>query len=137
MASSNFTKRVRRKLWMVRALDWACVALPVVGYVLFGLFSHDVETIKKLVLISMCIISGIVSVTNVFMRQRMRCVVWILIIGLYVAVRELLLPLIIIMAVTAVADDVIFSPLIAYYQAKLASSKTIDQRMGDNLREDI
>lgn len=137
MASSNFTKRVRRKLWMVRALDWACVTLPVVGYVLFGLFSHDVETVKKLVLISTCIIAGIVSVTNVFMRQRMRCVVWILIIGLYVAVRELLLPLIIIMAVTSVADDVVFSPLIAYYQAKLASSKTIDQRMGDNLREDI
>lgn len=137
MASSNFTKRVRRKLWMVRALDWACVTLPVVGYVLFGLFSRDVETVKKLVLISTCIIAGIVSVTNVFMRQRMRCVVWILIIGLYVAVRELLLPLIIIMAVTSVADDVVFSPLIAYYQAKLASSKTIDQRMGDNLREDI
>ena len=137
MASSNFTKRVRRRLWIVRALDWAFVTLPVVGYVLFGLFSNDVETVKKVVLISTCIIAGIISVTNVFMRQRLRCVVWILIIGLYVAVRDLLLPLIIIMAATSIADDVVFSPLIAYYQAKLASSKTIDQRMGDNLREEI
>lgn len=137
MASSNFTKKVRRRLWLVRALDWSFVTLPVVGYVLFGLFSHDVETMKKVVLISMCILAGVISVTNVFMRQRLRCVVWILIIGLYVAVKELLLPLIIVMACTAVTDDIVFSPLISYYQSKLAASKTIDQRMGDNLREEI
>lgn len=137
MASSNFTKKVRRRLWIVRALDWSFVTLPVVGYVLFGLFSNDVETMKKVVLISMCILAGVISVTNVFMRQRLRCVVWILIIGLYVAVKELLLPLIIIMACTAVTDDIVFSPLISYYQSKLAASKTIDQRMGDNVREEI
>ncbi len=137
MAASDFTKRTRRSLWIIRAVDWACVTLPVVGYVLFALFNNDVEAIKKVVLVLVCVLAGIISVTNVFTRQRLRCTVWILIIGLYVSVKEWLLPLIIVMAVTAVLDDLVFSPLINYYQAKLASSKTIDQRMGKNVREEI
>lgn len=137
MAQSDFTKKTRRRLWAIRVLDWCLVTLPVVGYVVFGLLSHDVEAVKKVVLVLVCVLAGIISVTNVFMRQRLRCTVWIVIIGLYVSVKEWLLPLIIIMAVTAVLDDLAFSPAINYYQSKLAASKTIDERMGSDVRENI
>ena len=72
------------------------------------------------------------------MRSHCRsCPVWILLIGLYVAIKEYLLPLVIILAVTSVLDDLVFSPLINHYSVRAKSSKLIDDRMGDNVREEI
>ena len=54
-----------------------------------------------------------------------------MLIGLFVAIKEYLLPLIIILAITSVLDDLVFTPLITYYKTKLISNKAMDERLPD------
>ena len=76
----------------------------------------------------MLFIAIILTIINVIAQKRLRCPIWIMLIGLYIAIREWLLPLVIILAVVSVLDDLVFTPLIHYYYTKTVASKTIDQR---------
>lgn len=45
--------------------------------------------------------------------------------------KEYLLPLIIILAVTSIMDDFLFTPLIQHYKAQLEASKVYDARKAE------
>lgn len=137
MATSNFTKRIRRKLWILRVLDFALLFLPAIVYVFIALCSDGVVAVGKVSVVASVMVATILTAFNVVSQKRLRCPVWILLIGLYVAIKEYLLPLVIILAVTSVLDDLVFSPLINHYSVRAKSSKLIDDRMGDNVREEI
>ena len=128
MASSQFTKICRRKLWIFRILDWICLIMPILIYVIIALSNDGIKMGYKVTLMSMLIIAIILCVVNVIAQKRLRCPIWILLIGLYVAMRDYLMPLIIILAVVSILDDLVFTPLIHYYYTKTVASKTIDQR---------
>lgn len=128
MAASEFTKSCRRKLWLFRILDWLCLITPILIYVIIALSNDGIKVGYKVTLMSMLIIAIILCVVNVLAQKRLRCPIWIILIGLYVAMRDYLMPLIIILAVVSILDDLVFTPLIHYYYTKTVASKTIDQR---------
>lgn len=128
MAASEFTKSCRRKLWLFRILDWLCLITPILIYVVIALSNDGIKVGYKVTLMSMLIIAIILCVVNVLAQKRLRCPIWIILIGLYVAMRDYLMPLIIILAVVSILDDLVFTPLIHYYYTKTVASKTIDQR---------
>jgi len=78
----------------------------------------------------------ILTVFNIVAQKRLRCPIWIMLIGLFVAIKEYLLPLIIILAITSILDDLVFTPLITYYKTKLISNKAMDERLPDEEDED-
>lgn len=128
MASSAFTKSCRRKLWLFRILDWICLAAPLIVYVIIALCNDGIRVGYKVAVVSTLMIAIILTVFNVIAQKKLRCPIWIILIGLYVAIREWLMPLVIILAVTSILDDLVFTPLIHYYYTKTVASKTIDQR---------
>lgn len=128
MAASEFTKSCRRKLWLFRILDWLCLITPILIYIVIALSNDGIKVGYKVTLMSMLIIAIILCVVNVLAQKRLRCPIWIILIGLYVAMRDYLMPLIIILAVVSILDDLVFTPLIHYYYTKTVASKTIDQR---------
>lgn len=128
MASSEFTKSCRRKLWLFRILDWICLAAPLIIYFVIALCNDGIKVGYKLTMVAMLFIAVILTIINVIAQKRLRCPIWIMLIGLYIAIREWLLPLVIILAVVSVLDDLVFTPLIHYYYTKTVASKTIDQR---------
>ena len=137
MGRSNFTKRLRTKLWLCRILGWILLFTPVLVYVCIALFSDGVLVAGRVSVVASVLVASMLTAFNVIAQKRMRCPIWILVIGLYVAVRDWLLPLIIILAVTSVLDDLVFTPLISHYKARMEASKVIDDRMGDNVREEV
>ena len=128
MATSEFTKSCRRKLWFFRLLDWICLAAPLIVYVIIALFNDGIKVTYKVAVISTLMIALILTIFNIIAQKRLRCPIWIVIIGLYIAIRDYLMPLIIILACTSILDDLVFTPLIHYYYTKTVASKTIDQR---------
>lgn len=128
MATSEFTKSCRRKLWFFRLLDWICLAAPLIVYVIIALFNDGIKVTYKVAVISTLMIALVLTVFNIIAQKRLRCPIWIIIIGLYIAIRDYLMPLIIILACTSILDDLVFTPLIHYYYTKTVASKTIDQR---------
>ena len=128
MAASEFTKSCRRKLWICRICDWICLIMPIIIYVVIALSNNGIKMGYKVTLVSMLIIAIILCIINVIAQKRLRCPIWIILIGLYIAMRDYLLPLVIILAVVSILDDLVFTPLIHYYYTKTVASKTIDQR---------
>lgn len=128
MAASEFTKRCRRMLWTLRILDWTFLVTPLLVYIVIALSSGGIKVGYKVAVVSTLMVAIILTVFNVIAQKRLRCPIWILLIGLYVAIRDWLMPLIIILAATSVLDDLFFTPAIHYYYTKTVASKTMDQR---------
>lgn len=128
MAVSEYTKKCRAKLWLYRILDWLCLFAPVIIYVVIALCDGGVVATGKIAVVGTVTIALVLTAINVLAQKRLRCPIWIVLLGLYVAIKEYLLPLIIILAITSILDDLVFTPLITYYYTATVSSKTMDAR---------
>ena len=128
MATSAFTKQSRTLLWTWRIIDWLCLFAPLLIYLIIGLASNNVTTGAKVSLVATLFLALILTAINVIAQKHLRCPIWILLIGLYIAMDKYLMPLIIILAITSVLDDLLFTPLIHYYYTQTVASKTIDKR---------
>lgn len=131
---SKFTKECRFKLWLFRILDWICLALPVIVYIIMAL-SGGALVAQKVAVVATTMVAIILTVFNIVAQKRLRCPIWIILIGLYIAIQKYLMPLIIILAVTSVLDDLVFTPLISYYRTKLIANKAMDERLPDEAEE--
>ena len=132
MAESNYTKVCRAKLWLYRSLDLIILFAPVIVYIIIALTKDGVTVPGRVAVVGSVCIALILSLFNIIAQKRLRCPIWIILIGLYVAIKEILLPLIIILAVVTVIDDLILTPLIPYYRTKLISNKAIDERLAQD-----
>ena len=129
MAASAFTKSCRKKLWFFRILDWVCLSLPLLIYLVIALENDGIKVSQKVAVVGTLIVAIILTILNVIGQKRLRCPIWIILIGLFIAIRDQLLPLVIILAIVSVLDDLVFTPVISYYHTKTIASKTIDQRL--------
>ena len=134
---SAYTKKTARILWILRGLNVLLLFVPVIVYVIIALANGGVTVPGRISLVASVMVSIILTTFNVITKIRLRSPRWILLIGLYVAFRESLLPLIIMLAVTSALDDFFFMPMIAHFKAELETSRVIDKRMGDNVREEV
>ena len=128
MASSKFTKKSRALLWTWRLIDWLCLFAPLIIYLIIGLVNDNVTTGGKVTLVAMLFIAIILTVINVVAQKHLRCPIWVLLIGIYVAMEKYLMPLVIILAITSILDDLVFTPIIKYYYTQTVASKTMDKR---------
>ena len=135
MAQSTYTKASRRKLWFFRILDWLCLCTPLIVYIFVALCNNGISVVSKVAVVATTMIAIILTVFNVIAQKRLRCPIWIVLIGLYVAIDKYLMPLIIILAVTSVLDDLVFTPIISYYRTQLISNKAMDQRLPEQTGE--
>lgn len=125
---SEFTKVCRRKLWFYRVLDAIILLGPLVYYFFAALCNGNVTGIGKASVVGTVAIAGILTLFNVIAQKRLRCPIWIVLIGLFIAVKDWLLPLIIMLAVASIIDDLFLTPIISYYRTKLIANKAIDDR---------
>lgn len=128
---SKYTKDSRFKLWLFRILDGICLVAPLLVYVIIALCGGAVVA-AKVAVVSTVMVAIILTVFNIIAQKRLRCPIWIMLIGLFVAIKEYLLPLIIILAITSILDDLVFTPLITYYKTKLISNKAMDERLPED-----
>ena len=132
MAESNYTKVCRAKLWLYRSLDLIILFAPVIVYIIIALTKDGVTVPGRVAVVGSVCIALILSLFNIIAQKRLRFPIWIILIGLYVAIKEILLPLIIILAFVTVIDDLILTPLMTYYRTKLISNKAIDERLAQD-----
>ena len=91
MATSNFTKKSRALLWTWRLIDWLCLFAPLIVYLIIGLVNDNVTTGGKVTLVAMLFIALILTVVNVIAQKHLRCPIWVLLIGIYVAMEKYLI----------------------------------------------
>lgn len=135
MKESEYTKVARRKLWLYRVIDAIVLLGPLIAYFMFALSSGQVTNTGKVTLVGTVAVALVLVIFNVIAQKRLRCPIWIVLIGFFVAIRDWLLPLIIVLAIVSVIDDLILTPLIAYYRSKLIANKAMDERIEDESRK--
>lgn len=123
--SSNITKSYRKKYWTCTILSWVLTFVPLLVFVIWGFIEGTPH--RKLALGGLMVIAAILVVLNVIMKLSLRCIPWILLIGIYICLKEITV-LLIVMALTTVLDELVLEPLAKSFKNKLTINKEIDKR---------
>lgn len=124
----NYTKRIRISLWICRILDFAILTTPLVVYIVLALLNGNVGNMRKFALTGFTALACILVIINIFLQKKKTSPRWLIILGLYICIKELLMPLIITLAVVSLIDDFILGPAINHFRMELIASKTYDKR---------
>ena len=118
------TKKYKIKLNICRLLSFTLTVLPVIIYTIMGFMDG---TIGEKVSLGICVILALIFVLiNIMFKYHIRSTLWVLLIGIYVCIDNII-PLLIIMAATTIIDEFVLVPLINKY----IINKEIDLR-GNN-----
>lgn len=122
------TKKYKIKLNICRLLSFTLTVLPVIIYTIMGFIDG---TIGEKVSLGICVILALIFVLiNIMFKYHIRSTLWVLLIGIYVCIDNII-PLLIIMATTTIIDEFVLVPLINKYKNKYIINKEIDLR-GNN-----
>ena len=122
------TKKYKIKLNICRLLSFTLTVLPVIIYTIMGFMDG---TIGEKVSLGICVILALIFVLiNVMFKYHIRSTLWVLLIGIYLCIDNII-PLLIIMAATTIIDEFVLVPLINKYKNKYIINKEIDLR-GNN-----
>ena len=122
------TKKYKIKLNICRLLSFTITVLPVIIYTIKGFMDGS---IGEKVSLGICVILALMfMLINVMFKYHIRSTLWVLLIGIYVCIDNII-PLLIIMAATTIIDEFVLVPLINKYKNKYIINKEIDLR-GNN-----
>ena len=122
------TKKYKIKLNICRLLSFTITVLPVIIYTIKGIMDGS---IGEKVSLGICVILALIFVLiNIMFKYHIRSTLWVLLIGIYVCIDNII-PLLIIMATTTIIDEFVLVPLINKYKNKYIINKEIDLR-GNN-----
>lgn len=122
------TKKNKTKLNICRLLSFTLTVLPVIIYAIMGFIDGS---IGEKVSLGICVILALIfTLINVMFKYHIRSTLWVLLIGIYVCIDNII-PLLIIMATTTIIDEFALVPLINKYKNKYSINKEIDLR-GNN-----
>lgn len=115
-------KKLRNLFWFLSVLATIC---PLLIYIIIGLKNGSVRQVYTLgVCLTTCIIF---TAINLIFRHHIKCTIYILLIGLYVSVGNLV-PLFITMGICTALDEFIFTPIYKKCGNKYTINKEIDKR---------
>ena len=103
--------------------------MPLLVYIGIALSTQDVIVVEKVALVGSVMVALLLTTINFISKRNLRSPIWIILLGLYFAMGQFLMPLIISLAIASTLDDLVFRPLTSYYKTKLIASKTIDERI--------
>lgn len=125
---SMTTRKYKRLSTITFLLSLVCSLCPISIYVLKAFIDSDVKEVNKYTLGIMCSVAIIVTLINIVAKLHLRCIPWILLLGIYVCLKDIT-TLLIIMAVTTIIDELILVPLHKSFKNKYTINKEIDKRL--------
>lgn len=120
------TKKYKNNYILCRTLSILMTLVPLIVYTIKGFCEGT--TGGKITLGVFFTTALILTIINVVFKYHMRSTIWILMIGLYEAVVNII-PLLIILAMATIIDEFILSPLSRHYKTKYTINKEIDKRI--------
>ena len=124
--TNNRTKTMRALFWVFFALSLLANVAPIGGYTIAAFFGAGV-IVEKVALCCSVLVVGILSLIAWVNKTTMRSRIWVILLALYFCLDNFIVPLVII-AITQILDEWIFSPLASHYRNKLIVNKEMDKR---------
>lgn len=125
---STMTNKYKKLSIIIFLLSSICSLCPILIYVIKAFVDSDVKEVNKYTLGIMSSLALIVTLINIVAKLHLRCIPWILLLGIYVCLKDIT-TLLIIMAVTTIIDELILVPLHKSFKNKYTINKEIDKRL--------
>ena len=128
---SNRTKLLIARKWALLIIDWLILLAPVSAYIAYAFVIKGITTPGYIALIGCLAISCIIWMVNILIKAKLHRPIWIILLGLYFALEPVVksvMPLFIIMAIAAIIDELILTPIIKHTRLQIISNKEIDKR---------
>ena len=120
------TQRLKFKKNLMGLFSILCTIGPLIVFVVMGFIQGEG---KEKVVLSMTMIAAIaMAVIAVLKKIHLRSTTYILVIGLWIALDNLL-PFILTLAICTLFDEVIFTPLHKRYKEDYHTNKQLDKRL--------
>lgn len=123
------SEQTRKYINLSRLYFWLsilCTISPVIVY-LIRAFVIGTPT-QKLSLGCFATVAVILVAINVMFKMHIRSTIWILILGIYLVLHNIL-PLLLMIACSTILDEFILTPLHKKYKSKACINKEIDKRL--------
>lgn len=125
---STMTHKYKKLSLLTFLLSTICSLCPILIYVIKAFADKDVKEVNKYTLGIMCSIALIITLINIVAKLHLRCIPWILLLGIYVCLKDIT-TLLVIMAITTIIDELIITPLHKSFKSKYTINKEIDKRL--------
>lgn len=126
MKNSEQTKKYRIGYWVLTVISWVLVFGPLAGYFIYALIVSG--TVQKAGLITSVFVAIVLTIVSIILKLHIRSTIFILILGIYLAIREISI-LLIIVSVCTVIDEFLITPLQKRFKNRLEINKEIDKRI--------
>ena len=125
---STMTNKYKKLSILTFLLSTICSLCPILIYVIKAFVDSDVKEVNKYTLGIMCSVALVVTLINIVAKLHLRCIPWILLLGIYVCLKDIT-SLLVIMAITTIIDELILMPLHKSFKNKYIINKEIDKRL--------
>lgn len=124
---SDITKKYQRLSILFQCLSILVLVAPLAYYTILGFING--ETTEKLTLGITFVIAAILFIVNVLFKYHIRSTIWILVLGIYFCIDNIL-PLLFMVAIGTILDEFVLTPLHKSYKNKCTINREIDKRNG-------
>ena len=124
---SQTTKTLKIKKNIFHGLSWLLTFAPILIWLCVAMAKSN--DLTKTSLAITILIAGMLTLVNLLLKYSIRSTIWILLIGIYIALKDIT-PLLIIIAVCTILDEFIVHPLYMHYRDRYKINKEIDKRQG-------
>lgn len=124
---SPTTKRYHTLSIIFSILSFLLTVGPIIYYVITGFIEADL-TSEKVGLTALVISALILVVINAVMKFNIRSTIWLIVIGVYLCLDNIM-PLLLMVACGTILDEFIISPLCKSFKEKYTINKEIDERL--------
>ena len=128
--NTTITKRYKNLTILTFWLSVLLTICPILIYVARAFISSEVQSVNKYTLGIMCSVALIVTIINLVAKLRLRCIPWILLLGIYICLKEIT-SLLVIMAITTIIDEMIITPLHKSLKNRYIINKEMDKRLNN------
>lgn len=124
---SEQTKSIKAKMIICQCLSILLSVLPITIYVIKAFIEGGVT--QKLGISLLAIVAVVLTIINILFKYSIRSTIWILLLGVYICL-ENIVPLLIIIAICTILDEFLITPLYKKFRGEFTINKEIDKREG-------
>ena len=124
---AKITKDYKTKWMICRFLSILMTIGPLAYFFVKAYIDGEVGVTQKMTLGICTVVCAILIIINITVKKSLRSPIYIIIIGIYVCLDNLML-LFIVMAATTILDEFIFSALASKFKNQYTINKEIDKR---------
>lgn len=125
MKNSETTKKYRLAYWILTVISWILVFGPLAAYLIYAMIISG--TVQKAGLVTSLFAAIILTGISIILKLHIRSALFIMILGIYLAIREISV-LLVIISICTVLDELVITPLQKSFKNRLTINKEIDKR---------